>query len=82
MLRSVRLALVTGTALAGALPSLAIAQAPATPVSGTAADRPAEEREILVTGSRIKRDPRDSALPLQIVTTQDLAREGISSPNS
>ena len=37
-------------------------------------------REVLVTGSRIKQDPNNSALPLQIVTTQDLAREGINSP--
>lgn len=36
--------------------------------------------EILVTGSRIKQDPTRSALPLQIVTTQDLTREGINSP--
>jgi iron complex outermembrane receptor protein len=37
-------------------------------------------REVLVTGSRIKQDPNNSALPLQIITTQDLAREGINSP--
>lgn len=35
---------------------------------------------ILVTGSRIKRDPNDSALPLTIITPDDLSREGISSP--
>lgn len=35
---------------------------------------------IIVTGSRIKQDPTKSALPLQIITNQDLAREGISSP--
>ena len=35
---------------------------------------------IIVTGSRIKRDPNDSALPLQVVTTQDLSREGINNP--
>ncbi|MCW3836353.1 TonB-dependent receptor domain-containing protein [Sphingomonas canadensis] len=39
-----------------------------------------EEEAILVTGSRIKRDPNDSALPLQIISTQDLTREGINSP--
>ncbi|HEU0045678.1 TonB-dependent receptor domain-containing protein [Sphingomonas sp.] len=39
-----------------------------------------DTREVLVTGSRIKQDPNNSALPLQIVTTQDLAREGINSP--
>lgn len=35
---------------------------------------------IIVTGSRIKQDPTKSALPLQIVTSQDLQREGINSP--
>ena len=37
-------------------------------------------REVLVTGSRIKQDPNNSALPLQIITTSDLSREGINSP--
>ena len=37
-------------------------------------------REVLVTGSRIKQDPNNSALPLQIITTRDLSREGINSP--
>ncbi|MDB5696458.1 MAG: TonB-dependent receptor [Sphingomonas bacterium] len=44
---------------------------------GNSSDNP---REVLVTGSRIKQDPNNSALPLQIVTTADLAREGINSP--
>ncbi len=38
------------------------------------------DRTIIVTGSRIKQDPANSALPLQIITNQDLGREGISSP--
>jgi iron complex outermembrane receptor protein len=36
--------------------------------------------EVLVTGSRIKQDPNNSALPLQIISSQELRREGISSP--
>ena len=54
--------------------------------AGTAhaqSDTPAasdEPREILVTGSRIKRDPNNSALPLTIISPADLSREGISSP--
>ncbi len=44
---------------------------------GNSAD---ESRDVLVTGSRIKQDPNNSALPLQIITTRDLAREGINSP--
>ncbi len=39
-----------------------------------------ENAPILVTGSRIKRDPNDSALPLTIITPDDLSREGINSP--
>ncbi len=49
------------------------------PSTQTAAEEP-ESGEVLVTGSRIKRDPNKSALPLQIVSTQDLSREGINSP--
>ena len=39
-----------------------------------------EGSAIIVTGSRIKQDPSKSALPLQIITPEDLSREGISSP--
>jgi iron complex outermembrane recepter protein len=39
-----------------------------------------ENRDILVTGSRIRRDPNDSSLPLQIVSIEEISREGISSP--
>lgn len=39
-----------------------------------------DERDILVTGSRLRQDPNNSALPLQIVTTQEMQRNGISSP--
>ncbi len=35
---------------------------------------------IVVTGSRIRRDPNDSALPLQIITTQEIERNGIVNP--
>ena len=53
-----------------------------TPTKGAAVtdSRPDEEGEIVVTGSRIKRDPNESALPLQIVTTQEIQRNGISNP--
>ena len=36
--------------------------------------------QIVVTGSRIRRDPNQSALPLQIITTQEIERNGISNP--
>jgi iron complex outermembrane receptor protein len=51
----------------------------AAPVSDDQGDK-AGGKEIIITGSRIKQDPNKSALPLQIITNQDLSREGISSP--
>jgi iron complex outermembrane recepter protein len=51
----------------------------ALPDAGKTADE-ADAPAIIVTGSRIKRDPNNSALPLTIITTDDLAKEGISSP--
>ncbi len=44
------------------------------------AQEEASDREILITGSRIKQDPTKSALPLEIFTNEDFAREGINSP--
>ena len=54
----------------------------ATPQKGASTIDPEPDAagEILVTGSRIKQDPNNSALPLQIITTQELSRNGISSP--
>ncbi len=43
-------------------------------------DKPSKGNEIIVTGSRIKQDPNNSALPLQIITQQEITRNGISSP--
>jgi iron complex outermembrane receptor protein len=51
----------------------------ADPIAGPA--RASDEGNvIIVTGSRIKQDPNNSALPLTIITTRDLAREGIANP--
>ncbi|WP_213981366.1 TonB-dependent receptor [Sphingomonas sp. dw_22] len=86
--------LVSGTALAGlavAAPAAAQTQADqdtqeaATPTGAAVPVSDPEEvqaksNEILVTGSRIKQDPNNSALPLQVITTQELSRNGISSP--
>lgn len=82
-------------ALAGAVPAFAqttdqpTAEA-ATPtgaaVPATDADqgdrqaRGGRDEEILVTGSRIRQNPNNSALPLQIITNQEIQRNGISSP--
>ncbi len=96
--KSLKLALISGTALAAvtcALAAPASAQSTkdttpeaitptgaATPDEGAAlaGSEPNEAGEIVVTGSRIKRDPNNSALPLQIITTQELQRNGISNP--
>lgn len=55
---------------------------PNAPLGGLADDANAngENRDILVTGSRIRQDPNSSPLPLQILSAEELAREGISSP--
>jgi iron complex outermembrane receptor protein len=44
------------------------------------ADDGEELQQVVITGSRIKRDPAQSALPLQIITNDDLIREGVKSP--
>lgn len=36
--------------------------------------------QVFVTGSRLRQDPNNSALPLQIITNQEIQRNGISSP--
>lgn len=59
----------------------AFAQDTTPPVTTDAEGNAAEEGQaIVVTGSRIKRDPNDSALPLNIITPDDLSRESINSP--
>ncbi|WP_425228725.1 TonB-dependent receptor domain-containing protein [Sphingomonas sp.] len=63
----------------GAATPQAGADLAATPQTDTR-DQGGSGREVLVTGSRLRQDPNNSALPLQIITTQDLAREGINSP--
>ncbi len=55
----------------------AFAQDAPAPSSG---QQESSEREVLITGSRIKQDPTKSALPLQIVTQEEIARNGITSP--
>ncbi len=81
---SYKSALVSGTALAALLcltPGLASAQTGGTPSIAKSEKAPDDDsRDILVTGSRIKQDPNNSALPLQIITTKDFSREGINSP--
>ncbi|GAA4050771.1 TonB-dependent receptor domain-containing protein [Parerythrobacter jejuensis] len=65
-------------ALAGALavvPSAAFAQAGAD--EGVTED---EGRTIVVTGSLIRGTPEDAALPVDVYTNEDLAKQGVDSP--
>ncbi|HEU5284876.1 MAG TPA: TonB-dependent receptor [Sphingomicrobium sp.] len=57
------------------------AETPPTGADVTSGPPPqAASQEIIVTGSRIRRNPNDSALPLQIITTRELERNAISNP--
>lgn len=59
-----------------ALPAYAQDEAP----ESTETASSEEGKPIIVTGSRIKQDPNKSALPLTIISPDDLSREGISNP--
>jgi iron complex outermembrane receptor protein len=54
------------------------AETPVAPANASTGNEGASE--VVVTGSRIRRDPNNSPLPLQIITNQELVREGISNP--
>lgn len=54
----------------------ASAQQAATPADGDIS----KLETVIVTGSSIRRQVSDSAVPLQVITTEDLRREGINSP--
>lgn len=84
---SLRVALAAGTAIAAlAVAPVSAQEAVTTDAEGTSVtSAPAAQveeggRDIIVTGSRIRQDPTRSALPLQVITTEDLTREGINSP--
>lgn len=72
--------MAAGTAYAQTTPDAATPTGAATPLSGSGQTDKTDGTDILVTGSRIKQNPNNSALPLQIVTTQELQRNSISSP--
>ena len=56
------------------------AETPKTDATLTDSAPDARNGEILVTGSRIRQNPNNSALPLQIITNEEVQRNGISSP--
>ncbi|HVQ09098.1 MAG TPA: TonB-dependent receptor [Allosphingosinicella sp.] len=77
--------LVSGTAFAAlacafAAPASAQVTEPDTAALPAAAAPEDEDTNILVTGSRIRQDPNNSALPLQIITNEEVRRNSISSP--
>ena len=67
---SFSVALATGTAIIAllAVPGTALAQS--APADGASDE--GESKAIIVTGSRIKQDPTKSALPLEIITPDEL----------
>lgn len=86
--RTALLSMGSAFALAFALASPAAAQstagtaeqaeAPASPDDTSSSKN--EMTEMVVTGSRIRRDPNDSALPIQVITNQEILREGLANP--
>ncbi len=55
-------------------------QPAATPTGAEVQDEEGEGNQVFVTGSRLRQDPNNSALPLQIISNQEIQRNGISSP--
>ncbi len=87
---SLKKALWTGTAFAGlafTMPGAALAQASdgSDQPEATLPDQPTAEpaqqdNTMVVTGSRLRVDPNNSALPLQVIRNEEIQRNGISSP--
>jgi iron complex outermembrane receptor protein len=75
---SVRRALRAG--LPAVLIAVAASAAPAQQAATSGADGTGQLETVIVTGSSIRRQVSDSAVPLQVITTEDLRREGINSP--
>ncbi|HEY8604261.1 TonB-dependent receptor domain-containing protein [Tsuneonella suprasediminis] len=85
---SIKTVLTIGCAMGAlaAMPTAAAAQDQTADEGTSVTSAPADQvtspgqTAIIVTGSRIKQDPTKSSLPLQVITTKDLTREGINSP--
>ncbi|HOB14987.1 MAG TPA: TonB-dependent receptor, partial [Novosphingobium sp.] len=77
-----RTVLACGVSL-GAFVAPAMAQtAPDITSPNSASESSESGGTIVVTGSRIKRDPTKSALPLEIITSVDIERNGIANPEA
>ncbi len=72
-------------AISASAPSLAFAQETVENEQGPVIDEPgpvsdADEQTIVVTGSLIRGTPEDSALNVDVFTTEEFAQEGVTSP--
>ncbi|PHY14122.1 TonB-dependent receptor [Caulobacter sp. B11] len=68
--------IIAGLAAAAlAAPAAALAQTAPTPAQ--AAEEPAEVEELIVTGSRIKRNEFNSAQPIQVITSETTELKGV-----
>jgi iron complex outermembrane recepter protein len=74
-------ALLSATALSGLGGGVAVAQT-AAPAPKPAPEKPTVQTEetVVVTGSRVRRQALDSATPVQVITIEQIKRDGISSP--
>ncbi len=72
--------LVSASVLAASAMAVPAYAQDAVPTTNSDGSTVTDKDAIIVTGSRIKQDPAKSALPLQIITTEDLTRDGITSP--
>ena len=75
---SVRRALRAG--LPAVLIAVAASATPAQQAATSGAEGTGQLETVIVTGSSIRRQVSDSAVPLQVITTEELRREGINSP--
>jgi iron complex outermembrane receptor protein len=60
------------------LPPADVAQAPATPAPATAAAQPSGQGEIVITGSRIRRDPLNQNAPVIFLDKSSIDKTGLS----
>ncbi len=69
---------IAGAAWAASLPALAQDQLPGVDVQGRSEQEATEIDEVVITGSRIRRDPTNAATPLIQVTREELLTSGQS----
>lgn len=78
--RSIARSILACSVALGAFAAPAMAQSAPDITSANGPQDQGGDKAIIVTGSRIKQDPGKSALPLTIITNDDLKQNAISSP--